>query len=299
MFSPVMPDTMQKGDRFGDYRIIDELGRGGMGVVYHATDADGNEVALKILHVKAGPGSDIVQRFDREAEIALSLRHDHVVPALDAGAVGQHRYLATRYVAGCDLSHLVHGCGQLGESEAVSLARDLASALQVVSDHGTIHRDLKPGNVLIDLDGKALLTDFGLARPSDAALSRLTQTGTFLGTPGYAAPEQVLGDGRDIDIRSDLYSLGTVIFFALMGRAPYEGRNRFDIFQQHLDAPIPDLGRLRDDLDAPLVRLVTRLLQKDPSRRPQCPADLVEQLDDHFSAADYEEGREGLAISVQ
>ncbi len=271
-----MPLSATEEHHFGPYEILGRLGQGGMAIVYLARSPKGKRVALKVLREEVDERSDMVARFHREAQLARELRHPHIVPALDAGVVEGRHFLATRYVPSVDLWDLVEDRGPLPLDACRSLVRDLALALQALDEAGAIHRDVKPQNVLVDAGGRAMLTDFGLARPTNPAALRLTQSGVFLGTPSYAAPEQVLGERGELDIRADLYSLGVLLWFSLTGKPLYTGASRFEILEKHLDAATPEIRRLREDIDDALRDLLVWLLKKSPEDRPESPTRLLE-----------------------
>ena len=286
-----MPISATEERHFGPYEILGHLGQGGMAIVYLARSPDGEQVALKVLREEADERSDMVARFHREARLARELRHPHIVPALDAGVVDGRHFLATRYVPSVDLWDLVEARGPLPLDACRSLTRDLALALQAIDEAGAIHRDVKPQNVLVDGTGRAMLTDFGLARPTNPASLRLTQSGVFLGTPSYAAPEQVLGERSELDIRADLYSLGVLLWFSLTGKPLYTGASRFEVLEKHLDAATPEIRRHREDIDDALRDLLNWLLQKAPENRPESPLRLLEGGDAALSTEACARGR--------
>jgi serine/threonine-protein kinase len=265
-------------EQIGRYTILQELGAGGMGVVYKAHDPQlQRDVAIKVPGFEeVGQMSDIARtRFLREARTAAAIRHPHVCPIYDVGEQAGTPYVVMAYVEGQSLAGKL-GDGRLDDLRlAVRLAREVAEALAAVHAHGIIHRDLKPGNILLDGAGHALLTDFGLSLfESDA--TRLTAVGTLTGTPAYMAPEQARCE--KVDARSDLFSLGSVLYQVFTGRLPFEGKSVAALLSAlALDEPRP-LAESNPDLPAKLAALLMQLLDKDPSRRPQSAQEVVERL---------------------
>lgn len=272
-------NTLQAGTRFGAYEIRREIGRGGMGVVYHA-DGPSGEAALKVLH--AGAHADLARRFERETMVAVKVRHENIANAVDAGVHDGRPYLASEFVDGVNVAQLVTMTGPISEVEARVILRDVTAALAALAEAETLHRDLKPQNILVARDGTCRVVDFGLALPRTGTLDLRTQTGAFLGTPLYVAPEQILGDGTSIDARCDLYALGCVAFYCLAGRAPFRGRSQFAILQQHLDAPIPELSKFDIDASSSMQDLISLLLAKDPARRPVSARALLDDRQSWF-----------------
>jgi serine/threonine protein kinase len=211
----VTPDV---GETFGSYRIESLLGRGGMGSVYLAThERLGRKVALKVITPTLALDEDFRARFLRESQLAASLDHPNVIPIYDADDVDGVLYLAMRYVNGPSLRELIRERGSLSQRETVQIVEQIAGALDEAHRAGLVHRDVKPANILLAEPGDhAYLCDFGLAKRTSSR--ELTQTGSFLGSVDYCAPEQI--EGRPLDGRADVYSLGCVVFHCLAGHAP-------------------------------------------------------------------------------
>ena len=214
-------DELARGTLFaGRYEIIEELGAGGMGRVYRAFDKKlDEEVALKFLRPEIGADKRIVDRFRNEIKIARKITHQNVCRMHDLGEEGKTLYITMEYVRGEDLKSLVHRTGRLTAGKAVLIARQVAEGMGQAHKLGVVHRDLKPGNVMIDKDGNAKIMDFGIARSLYGG--GVTAEGAIIGTPEYMSPEQV--EGKEVDQRSDIYSLGIILYEMVTGRRPFEG----------------------------------------------------------------------------
>ncbi len=249
------------GRTIAHYEILELLGIGGAAEVYRALDlADRREVALKLLSERADPG--MVLRFTREARALSGLDHPHIVKTYEAGVADGQRYLAMELVLGGSLKERLQR-GPLPWHEAVHLAVQVAQALEHAHAAGIVHRDLKPGNIMLDKQGGARLMDFGLAHVTDA--STMTRTGTVMGTVYYLSPEQAVG--RHVDARSDLYSLGAMLYEMLTGQPPFTGPSAVGIIYKILNEPAPRVRDIVTDAPPLLDALIDRLLQKDPGRR--------------------------------
>ncbi|RKQ90637.1 serine/threonine protein kinase [Solirubrobacter pauli] len=245
------------GATFAGHEILGVAGRGGMGVVYRARDLRlKREVALKVIAPEQSAEPEFRTRFRRECEVAASLHHPNLIPVYTAGEEDGHLYVTMRYVDGVDLAHLIDRRGRLTPERAVAIIVQVARALDAAHAFGVVHRDVKPGNVLLDGD-HALLTDFGLQRDLNAT-TRVTEPGTLIGSFDYTAPEQ-LEDG-DVDARTDVYALGCVLYEALTGEVPFPRDSPAAKMYAHLGAPVPDL-------DGPLAAVVRRALAKRPEQR--------------------------------
>lgn len=263
------------GDRFGPYDITGVIGHGGMGMVFAAKQPPLNRmVALKVLDPKFAHDPEFSVRFAREAEILASMDSPHVIQVLDHGNVDGCLFLATQWVSGGDLAAYLTRNGPLSPALAINLTIQVASALADAHSRGVIHRDVKPSNVLLATTGQdlfAYLCDFGIAQGQE---SGLTQTGLLAGSLAYTAPER--HEGHPATQRSDLYSLGCLLWTLLTGSNPYSGTD-FQVATQHFSAPIPRL-RETGPLEAGLNVVLARLMAKDPLQRPASAVDVVTEL---------------------
>ncbi len=254
---------------FGRYRIVRELGRGGMGTVYVAEDPQLRRlVALKIPQFSgsADRQAELRQRFLREARAAAALDHPNVCKVLDCGEQDGQPFVVMALVEGASLADRLEGRGRVKSRQAVSLTVRIAEGLLAVHAHGIVHRDLKPANILIKKDGTPILTDFGLARVRDAS-EQLTGEGAFLGTPAYMAPEQVATDLGPVTERTDLYSLGVVLFQMVTGRLPLEG-STMQIIAHHLEQkPAPPPSAFHPGIDPALDAIIRRAMAYRPDDR--------------------------------
>ena len=253
------------GETFGVYRIDSFLGRGGMGSVYLAThERLERRVALKLIAPALALDEGFRARFLRESQLAASLDHPNVIPIYDADEVDGVLYIAMRYVDGSSLRELIRERGSLSPAQTLRIVGQVAGALDEAHRVGLVHRDVKPANILIAARGDhAYLCDFGLAKRASA--SELTRTGSFLGSVGYCAPEQIRG--RPLDGRADVYSLGCVAFHCLAGRPPYLGETDFAVLEAHLHAQPPSLFAARSDLSPALDEPIVTALAKNPTDR--------------------------------
>jgi len=259
----------------GDYELREELGRGGMAIVYRALDLHlQREVALKVLPFSLAFDSDFVERFSREARTSGSLEHPHIIPVYRVGRTGRVIFFAMKLLRGGALSKVLDERRRLEPAEIRKLLADVASALGYAHARGIVHRDIKPDNIMFDEFGQCVVTDFGIAKAGTN--SRLTGTGMSIGTPHYMSPEQARAQA--IDGRSDLYSLGIVAYQALVGELPYDGEDSFSIGYKHIMEPIP--VPLLDTMDERrLFQIVKKLMMKDPEDRYQDADALLRDLE--------------------
>jgi serine/threonine protein kinase len=266
------------GNEVAGYRIVEQAGSGGMGVVYRAeeTGLGGRPVALKLLPPALAGDPDFRARFLREMRVAAAIDHPNIVPIYRAGEDRGQLYLAMRYVHASDLRRVLETEGRLDPVRTLAILDQVARALDAAHARGLVHRDVKPGNILLAppvLDGDpehVYLVDFGLAR-SESDDRSLGGAGSFLGTPRYAAPEQAAG--RPVDGRTDGYALGCVLYECLTGQPPFPGRSGEAVLLAHLEAPPPRVTTLRPDLPPAIDQVVTRAMAKSPADRfPSCRA---------------------------
>src|SRR4051812_33818754 len=263
------------------YELDCEIGRGGMGIVYRAKDRRlKRQVAIKLLPPELAFRSEIKSRFLREAETAAQLSHPNIVPIYTVDEVEQLVFFVMAYVSGDNLAKRLHERGVLTVDETRKVLREVADALAYAHDRGVVHRDIKPDNILLDaVTGRPMVTDFGIARAMDSTGdSRLTATGMAIGTPAYMSPEQAAGE-REIDGRSDLYSLGILGYQMLTGEPPFTAGSTPAMLVKHIsERPIP-VEQRRSDVPVDLARSVMMLLEKDPSNRFPTASALVAALD--------------------
>jgi DNA-binding NarL/FixJ family response regulator len=287
----VAPDTGEDGElpvgsTFAGHRIDAVAGRGGMGIVYRATDlALDRCVALKVLAPTLARDPVFRARFETECKLAAGLDHPHVVPIFHAGAERGALYLTMRFIDGTDLRALLGVEGRLDAERAVELVAQVAGALGEAHRRGLVHRDVKPANVLIatrDEREHAFLTDFGVTLDR-ARSAELTRTGFAVGTADYMSPEQARGVG--VDGRADIYALGCVLYRALTGEVVYDAESDVDKMWAHIHSPPPALLDVRPDLPAPLGYAIGRALAKDPQERQQSAGELTRELRAAVSSA--------------
>ncbi|HEY3578643.1 MAG TPA: Stk1 family PASTA domain-containing Ser/Thr kinase [Gaiellaceae bacterium] len=259
----------------GRYRIQRKLGAGGMADVYLAEDQElGRRVAIKILNGRHANDAQFIERFRREAKNAAALNHPNIVSIYDRGNAEDTYYIAMEFLDGRTLKELIVSRGAAPINVAIEYARQILSALRFAHRHGIVHRDIKPHNVLVDSEGRVKVTDFGIAR---AGTSQMTETGSIVGTAQYLSPEQARGG--EVDQRSDLYSLGIVLYELLTGKTPFDGDTPVEIAMKHLsNAPKPP-SKLRPDIPAELDMVVLRALAKNPDDRYQSADEMEADLE--------------------
>jgi YVTN family beta-propeller protein len=261
------------GTDFVGYRLEELIGRGGMGVVYRAFDLRlKRQVALKLIAPPLTRDERFRRRFERETELAMSLEHPNVVPIYDAGDVDTQLYLAMRLVDGADLGKLLRSEGPLDAARALAICRQVAGALDAAHAQGLVHRDVKPSNVLLDGNDHVYLADFGLTRRLDEPEAELGP-GSSIGTPAYLAPEQL--EGKAVDARADVYSLGCVLFECLAGTPPYAGGSRLETAWAHLEEEPPSANALQPDLPQSIDPVIRSALAKEPHDRPLSAGALI------------------------
>lgn len=295
------------GRELGDYRLLRRLGRGAMAVVYLAEQRSlGRQVALKILRGDLAEDETYVKRFHNEARAAAALVHANIVQTHEVGCIDGVHYIAQEYVAGQNLSQLIARTGPLEEPLAVHIMLQVASALAKSGQQGIVHRDIKPDNIMLAQSGEVKVADFGLARietgdgqpgTGKSGALNLTQVGMTMGTPLYMSPEQV--QGKKLDSRSDLYSLGVTCYHMLAGHPPFEGDTALNVAVQHINEEPVNLDGVRGDLHPELCDIVAHLLAKEPEDRYASPRELLrdlrplrpddEQLDDLTESAAAEQ----------
>ena len=263
-------------DSIGGCRILQEIARGGMGIVYKAWQPGVNRtVAVKLLYPSANGGTSIRQ-FQAEAAAAGRLQHSGIVRVYSAGEENSTRYLIMEFIDGPNLEQFI-GDQLLSGKRTARIVREIADAIASIHDNGVIHRDIKPANILIDEDEHPRIADFGLARLEDSGLS-MTATGMIVGTPSYMSPEQARGDVRSLTASIDIYSLGAIIYRCLTGRPPFSAPRRLEVLEQILNQePIP-VHQLNRDVEPDLETICLRCLQKDPADRPLTAKFLAEEL---------------------
>ena len=256
-------------ERIGHYKIVSELGRGGMGVVYKAHEESLNRfVAIKMLGEHLEEDSEYVERFVREAKSAAALSHPNIVQIYAISEEGGHHYFVMEYVQGTSVQRLIQTKGKLPPADAARLILQAAAGLQDAHAQDVVHRDIKPANLMITDRGLVKIADFGLALMG-AATSRLTATGMLMGTPGYLSPEQCLD--QNPDHRTDIYSLGVTFFEALTGTMPFRADSPLALLKLIVEVEPPDIRELNPEVDDELRAIIARMLAKDREKRyPSC-----------------------------
>jgi serine/threonine protein kinase len=286
--APPPRDTMPPGlADHPDYEIKRELGRGGMGVVYLAHNRlMGRDEVLKVMGRQIMERPGVLDRFLREIRAVAKLRHPNIVTAYHATRLGESIVFAMEYVEGLDLSKMIKAKGPLPIAHACNFVYQSALGLQHAHEEGLVHRDIKPGNLMLSRSkDKATIKilDCGLAKVTreEKVDLRLTSEGQALGTPDYIAPEQII-DAPSADIRADIYSLGGTLYHLLAGRPPFQANSLYDMFQAHISRDADLLNLVRPEVSAELASLVSKMMAKDPARRFQTPGDVAQALTPFF-----------------
>jgi len=269
-------EELTTGSTFaGRYQIIEELGKGGMGKVYKVLDTKIKEkVALKLLKSEIASDKKTIERFSNELKFARKIRHENVCQMYDLNEEKGIHYITMEYVSGDDLKSMIRMMGQLSPGQVISIAKQVCDGLAEAHKLGVIHRDLKPQNVMLDKEGNARIMDFGIARSLKA--KGITGAGVMIGTPEYMSPEQV--EGKDVDQRSDIYSLGVILYEMVTGRVPFEGDTPFTIGVKHKSETPEDPKKFNTQLPEDLSQVIMRCLEKDRENRYQSAGEVRSEL---------------------
>jgi serine/threonine-protein kinase len=267
-------------EHLGHYDIIAELGRGGMGVVYKGYETSLNRyVAIKVLAESLAHDESVKERFLREARSMAALNDPHIISIYFIGDDAGQTYFVMEFVDGESLGSLLKREGKLKPEQAAKIVYQTAQGLATAHDKGVIHRDIKPGNLMITAKGAVKIADFGIALSSQDFSKKLTSTGEFVGTPGYLSPE--VCQGKPVDQRSDIFSLGIVLFECLAGRMPFTDESPLGLMLEVVKAEIPDVRTLNAEVDPELERILAKMVAKDPADRYQSCQELVADLARH------------------
>ena len=265
------------GQTIGDYRLLRRLGTGGMADVYLAVQESlKRNVALKILKQHLSVNEEYVDRFQREAQAAAALVHANIVQIFEVGHADGYHFIAQEYVRGRNLREYLKRYGAVTPDMAMSVFRQAARALQKGAEHGVVHRDIKPENIMLTANGELKITDFGLALIGNEPDNGLTRAGITVGTPLYMSPEQI--EGSEVDIRSDIYSLGVTLYHMLVGQPPFDGETPLAIAIKHTSIKPDPIEDHRADLPGELSGLIEQMLAKKVEDRPQTPMQLMKSL---------------------
>jgi tRNA A-37 threonylcarbamoyl transferase component Bud32 len=299
---PVPASTLPPGlADHPDYEVLGELGRGGMGVVYLAQNKlMGRKEVLKVISRDLMDRRGVVERFLREIRNAALLHHPNIVAAYSAFRVGESIVFAMEYIEGYDLAKLVKAKGPLPIAHACNFVYQAALGLQHAHEEGLVHRDIKPGNLMLSRKGNKAtvkVLDFGLAKATreERVNSSLTSEGQALGTPDFIAPEQIL-DALSADIRADIYSLGSTLYYLLTGRPPFQAKSLYDLYQSHISRDADPLNLVRSEVPAGLAALVSKMMAKDPAHRFQTPGEVAQALTVFFRKGSQGAGVPGVEV---
>ena len=270
--------------QLGHYDIVAELGRGGMGVVYKGYEPALNRyVAIKVLAESLAHDESVKERFLREARSMAALNDPHIIQIYFIGEDAGQTFFVMEFVEGESLGSLLKREGKLAPEQAARVIFQTAQGLATAHDKGVIHRDIKPGNLMIGARGQVKIADFGIALVTQDFSKKLTSTGEFVGTPGYLSPEVCLG--KPVDQRSDIFSLGIVLFEMLTGRMPFTDESPLGLMLEVVKAEIPDVRQLNQEVDPELSRILAKMIAKEPADRYQSCQELAAELQRHPALA--------------
>ena len=274
-----------------DYEVLEELGRGGMAVVYRAHErALERDVAIKVLPVARTFDTEFVERFQREARLSASLEHPHIIPIYRVGQSGRVNFFVMKYMQGLSLADMLKDQPRMEPGDVEQMLVEVGDALDHAHSHGVVHRDVKPDNIMKDQTGRYVVMDFGIAKSLGG--EQLTQTGGSIGTPKYMSPEQA--KGGELDARSDFYSLGVVAYHCLVGHVPFEGDDALSVLYSHINDPVPEPSLDSDD-GRRVFAVIRRLLAKSPDDRAQSGEDVRDSLSQAVWSKAAMTGRRGTA----
>jgi tRNA A-37 threonylcarbamoyl transferase component Bud32 len=283
------------GENVGAYRIVDKLGQGGMATVYKAYHAALDRyVAIKVMHAAFLEDPNFLARFQREARIVAKLDHPHIIPIYDYAEHNGQPYLVMRFVEGETLKSYLSN-KPLDKAEILRIAQAIGDALAYAHDQGVLHRDIKPSNILLTPDGGIYLTDFGLARMAEAGESTLSRD-MMVGTPQYISPEQAKGI-KALDARTDIYSLGVVLYELLVGQAPFTADTPYAIIHDHIFSPLPMPRELNPELPEPIERVLLKALAKEPDDRFQSIGELMTAIEKALEPPARQVSAETIAVA--
>ena len=269
-------------EKIGHYKIVSELGRGGMGVVYKGYEEKLNRfVAIKVLGDHLAHDEQFLSRFMREARAAAGLSHPNVIPIFYIGDDDGLQYFAMEFVSGRSVQTMIRSEGRIGNPRAAQIILQAAHGLAAAHDAGIIHRDIKPANLMVDERGVVKIADFGVALPAESQ-TKLTVTGAMMGTPGYLSPEQCMGE--TVDHRADIYALGVTYYEMLTGRMPFNAESPFALIRQIMQEDPPDVTQLNSEVDADSKRILMRMIARDRDARYQNCHELATDLDEYLAA---------------
>ncbi|MGB2905747.1 MAG: protein kinase, partial [Candidatus Aminicenantaceae bacterium] len=269
-------EELTTGSTFaGRYQIIEELGKGGMGTVYKVLDKETNErIAVKLIKPEIASDKNSIERFRNEMTTARKISHRNVCRMYDLNKEADTYYLTMEYVSGGDLRAFIRRAAPLSTARAVSLAKQISEGLAEAHKTGIVHRDLKPANIMIDDNGNVRIMDFGIARALKG--KGITGAGVMIGTPEYMSPEQV--DGKEVDLRSDIYSLGIILYEMTTGKTPFEGESPFTIGIKHKSETPKDPRELNTQIPEGLGHVILKCLEKEKDTRFQSAGELLSEL---------------------
>jgi serine/threonine-protein kinase len=271
--------TALVGEEIPGYEMLEKLGQGAMGTVYKARQLSMNRlVAIKTLHPRYAASPDFLKRLTGEAHIAAKLSHNNIVQAIDVGRAGDLHYFVMEFVPGTTIKQELEEGKLYKEKEAVEIVLQIAQALQHAHRRGLIHRDVKPANIILTLDGIAKLADLGMARETEDRARARAEKGITIGTPYYIAPEQIHGH-EDIDVRADIYSLGATLYHMVTGRPPFPHKGIDVVLQAHLTEDLIPPDHVRPELSSGLGEVVEFMMAKDRKQRYRNPDDLIVDLE--------------------
>lgn len=281
-------------EKIGHYKVVSELGRGGMGVVYKAHEESLNRfVAIKVLGDHLAADEQFLSRFTREARAAGAVAHPNVIPIYFIGQDDGRHYFAMEYVSGRSVQAMIRQEGRIGNPRAAQIILQAAQGLGAAHDKGVIHRDIKPANLMVDERGVVKIADFGIALPVESQ-TRLTATGALMGTPGYLSPEHCMGEA--VDHRADIYALGVTYFEMLTGRMPFNAESPLALLRQILQEEVPDVTQLNSEVDAESKRILMKMIARDRNARYQNCHELVADLEEYLAKHNVRSVTANLAL---